>query len=38
MTRFCPQCGTPVEERPFEGKLRPTPGGYVDYAEDPAKN
>lgn len=24
MSRFCPQCGTQVEQRPFEGKPRPT--------------
>lgn len=24
MSRFCPQCGTQVEQHPFEGKPRPT--------------
>lgn len=32
---FCPQCATPLEQRPFEGKLRPTcPNcGYIAFAD-----
>jgi ADP-ribose pyrophosphatase YjhB (NUDIX family) len=32
---FCPQCATPVEQRPFEGKLRPTCPvcGYIAFAD-----
>lgn len=35
MITFCPQCATRVEERPFEGKLRPTcPNcGYIAFAD-----
>ncbi len=35
MINFCPQCATPVEQRPFEGKLRPTcPScGYIAFAD-----
>lgn len=35
MIRFCPQCATPVEQRLFEGKLRPTcPScGYIAFAD-----
>lgn len=35
MISFCPQCATPVEQRPFEGKLRPTcPGcGYIAFID-----
>ncbi len=32
---YCPRCATRLEERPFEGKLRPTcPGcGYIAFAD-----
>ncbi|HEY0601287.1 MAG TPA: NUDIX hydrolase [Herpetosiphonaceae bacterium] len=35
MMRFCPQCATPLEERPFEGKPRPTcPScGYIVFID-----
>lgn len=35
MISFCPQCATPVEQRPFEGKLRPTcPScGYIAFVD-----
>jgi ADP-ribose pyrophosphatase YjhB (NUDIX family) len=35
MIKFCPQCATPVEQRPFEGKLRPIcPAcGYIAFAD-----
>lgn len=35
MITFCPHCATRVEERPFEGKLRPTcPAcGYIAFAD-----
>jgi ADP-ribose pyrophosphatase YjhB (NUDIX family) len=35
MITFCPQCATRVEQRPFEGKLRPTcPGcGYIAFID-----
>lgn len=35
MISFCPRCGTRVEERPFEGTLRPTcPScGYIAFAD-----
>lgn len=35
MITYCPQCGTRVEERPFEGKPRPTcPNcGYIAFAD-----
>lgn len=35
MITFCPQCATRVEQRPFEGKLRPTcPAcGYIAFLD-----
>ncbi len=35
MIKFCPQCATPVEQRIFEGKARPTcPAcGYIAFAD-----
>lgn len=35
MIQFCPRCATPVEERPFEGRLRPTCSacGYIHFAD-----
>ncbi|HEX6291153.1 MAG TPA: NUDIX hydrolase [Herpetosiphonaceae bacterium] len=35
MMRFCPECATPLEQRPFEGKPRPTcPNcGYIVFAD-----
>lgn len=35
MIRFCPQCGAHVQERPFEGKPRPTCSrcGFVVFAD-----
>jgi 8-oxo-dGTP diphosphatase len=33
--RFCPQCATALDQRPFEGKLRPTCSGcgYIAFAD-----
>ena len=35
MITFCPRCATPVDQRPFEGTLRPTcPAcGYIHFAD-----
>ncbi len=35
MIKFCPQCATPLEQRMFEGKLRPTcpTCGYIAFAD-----
>jgi 8-oxo-dGTP diphosphatase len=35
MMRFCPECATALEQRPFEGKLRATcPGcGYIAFVD-----